>query len=269
VKRKNQWVWVVVLAAIAIVAGIWLYNWVLGDTEEASGPINATPVVLETAAPTSIPPTATTASLPTAAEPTVSADPTLPAASEAPASAPATNLVVYKISQEESQVLFNIFEELRGAPKDVIGVSNQVAGEIAVDLNDLSTAKAGVFQINARTLVTDDDRRNQAIRNRILNTDQYEFITFTPTQITGLSGSAVPGQTFTFQIAGDLTIRDITKPVVFEVTGQLESPERLTGTAKTVIQREDFALVVPDLPFIANVSPQVALQIDMVLVPAN
>jgi len=266
VKRKNQWVWLVILALIVIVAGFWLYDWVLGDTEEASGPINATPVALETAVPTALPPTAIP---PTATEPPASVDPTQPPATEAPVSAPASNPVVYKISQDESQVLFNIFEELRGAPKDVIGASNQVAGEIAVDLNDLSTAKAGVFQINARTLVTDDDRRNQAIRNRILNTDQYEFVTFTPTQITGLSGSAAPGQTLTFQIAGDLTIRDITKPVVFEVTGQVESPERLTATAKTVIQRGDFALVVPNVPFVANVGEQVALQIDMVLVPAN
>ncbi len=55
-KRKNQWVWLVILALIVIVAGFWLYDWVLGDTEEASGPINATPVALETAAPGARPP---------------------------------------------------------------------------------------------------------------------------------------------------------------------------------------------------------------------
>lgn len=273
--RKTIWIGVILLALIAIAGGFWLYDWVLGETEAASGPLEATPVALETAAPTAPAPTV---SLPTATQPPATAAPTQPLATVAPTQPPATAtpvsapslaLVVYKISQEDSQVSFNIFEELRGEPKDVIGVTNQVAGEVAVDLSDLSTAKIGVIQINARTLVTDDDRRNQAIRNRILNTDQYEFITFTPTQIIGLSGSAAPGQTFKFQIAGDLTIRNITQPVVFDVTGQVQSPDRLTGTAKTVIQRADFQLVVPNLPFIANVSPTVALQIDMVLVPAN
>jgi hypothetical protein len=35
-----------------------------------------------------------------------------------------------------------------------------------------------------------------------LNTDSYEFITFTPQEIVGLTGSATPGQEFSFQIAG-------------------------------------------------------------------
>ena len=35
----------------------------------------------------------------------------------------------------------------------------------------------------------------------------YEFITFTPTHLTGLSGAGQAGQPITFQIIGDLTIR--------------------------------------------------------------
>lgn len=114
---------------------------------------------------------------------------------------------------EESEVRFTIYEELRGQPKDVVGVSDQVAGEIAVLPGDLSALQVGTIQVNARTLVTDESQRNQAIRNRILNTDTYEFITFTPTEIIGLSGSGELGQTVTFQVAGDMTIRNVTRPV--------------------------------------------------------
>ena len=143
-------------------------------------------------------------------------------------------LVKYQISQDESQVRFNIYEQLRGQPKDVIGVSNQIAGQVAVDLNDLSTAQIGEIVINARTLETDDSRRNQAIRNRILFTDQYEFINFKPTQISGLSGSAAPGQSFTFQVTGDLTIKDVTKPVTFDVTVMVESTRAAGRIGKNV-----------------------------------
>ena len=163
---------------------------------------------------------------------------------------------------------FNIFEQLRGQPKDVIGASNQIAGEVAVDLNDLSTAQMGEIVINARTLETDDGRRNQAIRNRILFTDQFEFINFKPTQISGLSGSAAPGQSFTFQVTGDLTIKDVTKPVTFDITMMVESPDRLAGSAKATIARADFNLNVPSVPFVANVGETMTLETDFVLTPA-
>ena len=114
-------------------------------------------------------------------------------------------------------------------------------------------------------MATDDDRRNQAIRNRILFTDQYEYIRFQPTQITGLSGKGVPGQPFSFQIAGDLTIRDITQPVVFDVTMTGETLSRINGVAKTVIKRSDFNLIVPDVPFVADVAEEVDIEIDLVL----
>lgn len=240
----------ILLAAILVIAGIWLWNWVLGDTEAASGPITAVPVVTEA-------PTAVAVITETPSEPVVEETPvvTIP---------PESGPIVFQISQDDSQASFMIYEELRGQPKDVIGTTDQVAGEIALDKSDLSATQVGVIQVNARTLITDDDRRNQAIRNRILNTDNYEFITFTPTGISGLEGTAAVGQDFTFQITGDLTIRDVTKPVVFDVTAQLVSEDQLTAHAETKIQRGDFNLVIPSVPSIANVGEEIALEINLV-----
>jgi polyisoprenoid-binding protein YceI len=252
----------VVLVIVALAGGIWLYDFVLGETEAASAPISAPTLEIATSAPiaTIAPTLAPTEALPTATAP-AEITPTQASA------APQGSAVIYQISQDESQVRFNIYELLRGQPKDVIGASNQVAGQAAVDLNDLSTTQLGEILINARTLETDDSRRNQAIRNRILFTDQYEFISFKPTQISGLSGSAAPGQTFTFQVTGDLTIKDVTKPVTFDVTVAVESPERLAGSAQTTIALADFNLVVPDVPFVANVGETMALEINFVLKP--
>ena len=240
----------ILLVAILVIIGIWLWNWVLGDTEAASGPITAVPVVTEAATAAAV--ITETPDEPVVEETTV--------ATVLPESGP----IVFQISQDESEAFFMIYEDLRGQPKDVIGTTDQVAGEIALDKSDLSAAQVGMIQVNARTLVTDDDRRNQAIRNRILNTDNYEFITFTPTEISGLEGTAAVGQEFTFQITGDLTIRDVTKPVVFDVTAQLVSEDQLTAHAETKIQRGDFNIVIPSVPFVANVGEEIALEINLV-----
>jgi len=252
---------------LLIAGGAWLYNWVLGDTLGASVPIQATPIVLDTQAPT-----VTTQD----SQPNQPADLALEstlteAAAADPAATPTASngIVVLTIVSAESEARFNIYELLNGQPKDVIGKTNQVAGEVAINPHDLSQVKFGVIQVNARTLTTDDGRRNQMIRNRILSTDQYEFITFSPTEVTGLSGGGAVGQTYTFQVSGDLTIRDVTQPVTFQVTLQAESDSRLTGSASAKIKRTDFNINIPSVPFVANVGDEFTLELDFVLAPAG
>lgn len=230
--RKTIFILLALVLVIAV-GGVFLYDAVLGETEEATEPITALPLEVDTAEQSQT------------AETTTSGGTT-----------------IYAISQDNSEVTFTMSEILRGAPTTVIGATSQVAGEIAVDLNDLSTAQVGAIQINARTLETDEDRRNQAIRNRILFTDNYEFITFTPTEIIGLSGSAVPGQPVSFQITGDLTIRDMTQPITFEVTAQVDENGHLIGSAVTTINRADFDLSIPSVPFVAEVSEEVELALN-------
>ncbi len=80
----------------------------------------------------------------------------------------------------------------------------------------------------------------------------------------GLDRGASPGETFQFQIAGELTIKDTTNPVVFDVTAEMVSENRIVGSATTSIQRNDFDLAVPNVPNVANVGEEVSLKIDFV-----
>ncbi len=253
--RRNLLIAAGVAVVVFAVAGVWLYNAVLGDTLAASGPITAVPLSLntQTAAP---------------AAPTEGAAAPTAAASTAPAAPAAGELTRFQLVQGESQASFALDEVLRGEPKTVVGSTDQVAGEIAVNPADLSSAQIAEITVNARTLATDSDMRDRAIKNFILNTDSYELVTFTPKTITGLSGSGAPGTPYSFQIAGDLTIRDKTVPVVFEATVTAESASRLSGSATTTVNRGDFGLQIPDVPMVANVSEQVKLEIKFVAVAA-
>jgi polyisoprenoid-binding protein YceI len=243
--RRNLVV-VIGVAAAVLIGGILLFNAFLGETEEAGEPISAIPLELNSAEE------ATNSGQETADQ---------QSANDTPAEG---GLTVYTINQDNSEAAFTLSEVLRGSPTTVVGTTDQVAGEIAVDLNDLSTAQVGTIQVNARTLETPESRRNQTIRNRILFTDQYEFITFAPTEIVGLAGSAAAGQPLTFQIVGELTIRDITRQVTFNVTAQVDGNGQLVGTAETVVNRTDFELNIPSVPFVADVSEEVTLGLNFV-----
>ena len=82
--------------------------------------------------------------------------------------------------------------------------------------------------------------------------------------IEGLEGSASVGDELVFTVSGDLTIRDITQPVVFEVTAVLTSETTIEGTATTVVERGPFELVIPSVPSVANVAEEVPLSLDFV-----
>ena len=222
----------IVLAVAALVA----FN-LITTNNTAPRALTAIPVVVNTAAP------GTAASQPAGA---------------------ASGLTVYQIVPEQSKVSFTISEELNGSPNTVIGTTTLVAGQVALNPQDLSQTQVGAIQVDARGLATDSNRRNGAIRNFILNTNQYEYITFTPKTITALTGAGQASKPYTFQITGDLTIRDVTKSVTFDVTAQGTSQTQISGTAKATVNRADYNLTIPSVPSVANVGEQVVLQIDFV-----
>ena len=176
----------------------------------------------------------------------------------------AGGLQIYEISQDESEVRFELDEDLRGVRTTVVGSTDQVAGQIALDFSDLSTAQVGEIQINARTLATDNNFRNRAIQNEILDTGEHEFISFVPTAVNGLPASAAMGEEISFTIDGDLTIRGITEPVTFNVVATAVSNSQITGTATAIVLRETYGLNIPEVPNVANVESEVDLIITFV-----
>lgn len=180
--------------------------------------------------------------------------------------AEAPSVALFRIVPEQSEVRFILTEDLRGVPTTVVGVTDQVAGDIAVDFATPANSRIGMIRINVRTLTTDNGNRNNAIRAQILqsNRDEYEFSEFTPTAITGLPERIEPGQTVTFQIVGELKVRNIVRSVMFDAEVTLAADDRLEGTAKTSVLRSDYNLTIPNVPSVANVSETVELEIDFV-----
>lgn len=279
--KRNAVIVGAVLLLIVLAAGAFA---VFRPPQEASAPITAPTLIVETAtlAPTevAVEPTATPASAaaPTAtpvaeAEPTATVapepEPTATAVAEQQATPTEAAVVssgptLFEVVQAESEARFIVDEVLRGAPVRVLGVTDQVAGQLAVDPANPTAAQVGTILVNARTLTTDNENRNRAIKNAILRTDTYEFITFEPVELIGLPESVAVGQTFTFQIAGNLTIRDRTLPVTFDATVTPVSETRLEGTVSTSVRYADFGLVIPNVPSVTGVDENVTLELEFV-----
>lgn len=198
----------------------------------------------------------------TAAPATPAATQTQPAPTAVATKASASG-VRYRIDPERSEVRFEIDEILRGAPNRVVGTTNQVAGELLIDLATPAASQLGVVRMNVRTLRTDDERRDRAIRSFVLESarNEYEFATFTPKALTGLPASVAPGAPVSFKIVGDLTLRDISAEVVFDATVTVTPAESVVGEAVAKIQRGTFKLTIPSVPSVASVGEEVVLGI--------
>jgi polyisoprenoid-binding protein YceI len=171
---------------------------------------------------------------------------------------------VFEIDPSASSAKFVIDEVLRGEPKTVVGATNQVAGQIAADLDDIDAAKVGTIRVNARTLTTDSDSRNRMLQNQILQTDQHEYITFTPSRLIGLPETVTVGQKVAFQMVGDLTVKGTTRETTFEVVVTPTTEDVLEGSATTTIRYADFGVSIPQVPSVTGVSDQLGVQLDFV-----
>ena len=239
----------------------------LGALEEAatpSGQITAIPVEPTQTVATEEPPTEAAAETtadeaeaePTELEPTEEAE-----ASESDASE-SGGAVTFQISQDDSEVRFLIDEILRGEAATAVGSTNQIVGEIVIDIANPAVTQIGVIQINARTLETDEFRRNRVIQNRILSTGVYEWITFATTSISGLPEAVTFGEAISVQIIGDLTITEFTNEIIFEGMLTQVSESQIVGSVTAVIQRADYGLQIPSVPMVAEVSEEVVLELD-------
>lgn len=262
--RKILFSFSLLVAAILALTGCFA----LSEPEAASG---------TAVAPTLAAPTAAAAQLAPEISPTIEGYPSAaaaptPAEAVVPEAYPAAEAamesvggaVVFVLDPSRSEARFIINEVLRGTPTTVVGATSNLAGELAVDFANPAAAEVGQIVINARDLETDNNFRNNAIANEILLTDQYEFITFTPTAVSGLPTSAAAGETYDLQISGDLTITDQTRPVTFTASITPLNDHELAGLATTTIAYADFGLTIPFARSVESVEDTVLLELEFV-----
>jgi polyisoprenoid-binding protein YceI len=122
--------------------------------------------------------------------------------------------------------------KVRGSFTDFEG--SITVGEDAAD----STAEATMRAVSIETGVADRDTHLRS--GDFLEAEKYPTISFRNARVLSQKGTE-------FQVAGDLTIKDVTREVVLDVEldGVAKDPwgnEKLAVTASTEIDREDFGM---------------------------
>lgn len=213
---------------------------------------------------TEAPPPATVA---TAISPV--ADP--PTATAEPAPSSGDDVRTYSIVADQTKASYavgEIFIDQNNRYNLAVGATDVVSGEIFLNFTHPEQSTVGPITVDISTLKSDSGRRDNAIRRDWLESSRYPIATFTPTEFKTLPTKYVDGTDITFEIVGDLTIRDTTRPTTFVVTARLES-EKLTGMAATTILMSDFNFEAPDIGGILKAENEAKLELTFVALPTS
>lgn len=170
----------------------------------------------------------------------------------------------------KSQASYRVREQLVGValPNDAVGTTQQITGTIAIKSDGTIDSSVSKFTVELGTLQTDRSQRDNYVRKSILQTDQYPEAVFVPTQTSGLPGSLPQSGDVAFKLIGNLTLRDVTKQITWDVTGKVQGNE-LTGQATTSFTFEDFNLTQPRVPVVLSVQDNIKLEVNIDLIRAN
>lgn len=170
----------------------------------------------------------------------------------------------YEILSEESSASYQITEKFADIASLVsaTGVTHSIEGEVKIN-QDLLPLPDGVrAKVDLRNLRTDDPKRDEKLANRWLVTNEFPIANFTCTAIEGFPTEVKAGGNFQFILKGDLTIRDTTRPVAFDVHA-IWQEGMITGDAETQILMTDFGIDPPNLLGFVKVEDEVRLQIHL------
>ena len=226
-------------------------------------PIPTAAVAVPTPPPAAtVEPTATVAPIPTA---TTAPAPT-PASTAAAPTAPseATQSATAFVLGEGTVARYMVEEVLASQGfKVATGETSEVVGRIVFDADGAIVADESSIVIQAGTLKTDNDRRDRYVREQTLQTANYPEIIFRPTSAEGLpSPLSEAGGEVEFTLSGDLTIRDQTRPVTWDVTA--EFGDSITGLAVIDINFEQFGMDKPSVAVVVSVGDTIRLELDFV-----
>jgi polyisoprenoid-binding protein YceI len=224
-KRRRAIGVVAVVAIVVIAAGLWVFNDWFGFEGPRTSGVTA---------------------------PTLEAD--------------ASTQAVYRIDPAQSVVRYAVDEIFAGRPASTaVGTTRHIAGDIIIERGDLSRSQVGTIVINIEQFESDSGLRDRRIRREYLESSMYPEAVFVPREIIGLPSQMVEGAPYTFEMVGDLTIKETTHPVTWAVTATLDG-EALAGSANTTLLMSAYGIGPIDIAGLVETADEVRLTLEFVAV---
>ena len=171
---------------------------------------------------------------------------------------------VFRIDPNLTTARYQAFEELLDASVgSPIGETSAVAGDILVDPINPGNSKFGIIVVNVESLKSDSNMRDSRLRKDFLESSKYPEVELRFGQAFHLPDSLEQGQEYALRLEGDLTVKEITAPTVWDVTFDFND-EYLRAFAETEILMSTYGVGPISIAGFLNTKDEVLLSIDLV-----
>lgn len=157
----------------------------------------------------------------------------------APKLTPAKGETVYRIDPTRSSLTYRVQERFAGrSTSTATGTTNGIAGDLAVNAEDLAESRVGKIVANVEQFHSDNNLRDARIRADYLESARFPLATFTVSEISGLDGALREGTSYPFTMTGAVTVKGETVKATFDATATVdEGTLKATATTKAKLSR--------------------------------
>jgi polyisoprenoid-binding protein YceI len=193
----------------------------------------------------------------------------------AQADAPVEGLRTFVIVPAESRASYRANEEffsgalnllgIEAGKVEAVGSTNAIEGRFELDPERPDVlAGTNSFSVRVNTLSSNQSKRDDYVRevrdDGGPSFDAYPVATFKATAIEGETRDTTAGRELNLRLTGDLTVREISRPVTFDVKAKL-SGTTLSGISTTRVLLSDFGIGPIEFSDILRVGNEVTLEV--------
>jgi len=185
----------------------------------------------------------------------------------------------FVILADESKASYTVEEEFLAGALAPLGIdasfntafgwTRNIEGQMSLNLNqDPPIVGENSFVVNIRSLSSDENRRDEMIQRRFLESNLFPLAEFVISSIENFPAESANGQLINFTLIGQMTIREMTQPFTFKVEAVLDG-QMLTGTATGSLTMSDFGFQPPSIAGILTVSDPAIITLEFTMQAFN
>ena len=166
----------------------------------------------------------------------------------------ATNLIAGTYGIDPAVSADTVYFRSSARLEFIEGKTTNLAGGFTVDPQNTSSGVTGLFQVDLRTLRTGIEMRDEHMRERHLQTDQYPFAYFSIEKVSGLPAALKSDTTYTVSGSGTFYIHGGKRsiPISLEVRAHPgdHNPDGIRVRAKFSLNLDEFGIPRPKALFL-------------------
>ena len=183
-----------------------------------------------------------------------------PAATATATAPPATDTNAWEVAPGENTFVgYRVREEFASiGVADAVGRTSEVTGTATVEQSEIAAA---ALEADMTTLVSDESRRDDALRERGIETGRFptaEFELSEPVDLTRRNQT----------VRGELTLHGETKPIRVRVSAQRLGGDTIELAGSAPIAFSDFAIEPPSVAGVVTVEDEGTLEFKLRLRPS-